>query len=380
MNLDQLRNDFPITKKCLYFNTGWSGPSPIPVVNAITDTLRRGASIGPASQRFLSEVKEEVAGLRNDLGDLIGTKGEEIALTHSTGDGLNIVYNGMTWKKGDKIITTNLEHVANLLPLMQLRKRWGVEIVNVEADSEGLFDPDDFEKIIDEKTKLVTISHVIYMLGTVLPVKEITDLAHKRGVPVLLDMAQSVGCIKFDLRELGCDFGAARGGKWLLGPGGTGFFYVRSDRLEDLALSSIGYEGAKMKGDDYFCHSDACRFEISEPNSALRAGLRRAVRYHTDVGKETVEKRVRDLAGYLIEEANKVPNLEVLGTQDLNLKNGLVPIRVKGQNATELVPTLEQKHRIVTRAVPKFNATRVSLHIFNTEDEIDVLLKVLKSI
>ena len=263
LNLDELRNDFPITKKCLYFNTGWSGPSPIPVVNAITNTLRRGASIGPASQRFLSEVKEEIAGLRNDLGDLIGTKGEEIALTHSTGDGLNIVYNGMTWKKGDKIVTTNLEHVASLLPLMQLKKRWEVEIVSVEADSDGLFDPNEFEKVIDEKTKLVTISHVIYMLGTVLPVKEITDIAHEKGVPVLLDMAQSVGCIRFDLNELGCDFGAARGGKWLLGPGGTGFSYIRSDRLEDLALSSIGYEGAKIKGDDYFCHSDAFRLPVA---------------------------------------------------------------------------------------------------------------------
>lgn len=380
MNVDELRKEFPITENLLYFNTGWSGPLPTPVVDAMANTLRRGASIGPASQLFLSEISKETAGLRNDLGTLMGTRAEEIALTHSTGDGLNTVYAGMDWHRGDKVVTTNLEHVANMLPLMQLRRRYGVETVSVEADSDGLFDAEEFEKVVDEKTRLVTVSHVTYMLGTILPIKEITEIAHERNVPVLLDMAQSVGCVRFNLKELGCDFGAARGGKWLLGPGGTGFFYVNSDRLQDLTLSSIGYEGAKITGDDYSYHPGARRFEISEPNAALRVGLRRAVRYHTDIGRETVEKRVRSLAGYLIEEAGRLPNLEVLGTHDLSLKNGLVSIVVKGHDATKLVPTLEQKHGIVTRAVQKFNAVRVSLHIFNTEEEIETLVDILRSI
>jgi selenocysteine lyase/cysteine desulfurase len=380
VNVSELRKDFPISERCIYFNTGWSGPSPTPVVNAMADVLERGSSIGPASRLFLSEVAEEIAGLRQDLGSLIGVKGEEIGLTHSTGEGLNIVYNGMSWQRGDKVITTDLEHIANNLPLMRLRKRSGVEIVTVKADSDGLFNPDDFEKSLDGKTKLVTISHVIYMIGTLLPVKEITKIAHEHDVPVLLDLAQSVGCIQFNLKEIGCDFAAARGGKWLLGPGGTGFLYVTRERLEDLNLSSIGYRGARTKEDDYYFHPDARRFEISEPNAALNAGLHRAVKYHDEIGGDKIEERIHSLVRYLIEKAEKTSNLKVLGTKNIEWKNGLVTMEVKGQDATELVPLLEMKHGIVTRAVPRFNGVRVSLHIFNTEEEIDVLLDVLKDI
>ena len=379
MNTDELRKDFPITERYIYFNTGWSGPSPTPVVEAVVNTLRRGASVGPASQRFLTEVEEEIVGLRNELGNLIGAKGEEIALTHSTGDGINIIINGIDWQRGDRVVTTTLEHTANILPLLRLKEHPGIEIVRVEADSEGLFDPSDFGKAIDEKTKLATISHVTYMLGTVLPVKEITKTAHERGVPVLLDMAQSVGCIGSNLKELGCDFAAARGGKWLLGPGGTGFLYVDQERLEDLRLASIGYRGARIEGNDYSCRSDARRFEISEPNVALNVGLRRAVKYHTDIGRKRIEKRIRSLVDYIIEKAKGIQSLDVLGTQELNLKNGLVSLEVKDCDASELVPILERKHRIVTRVVPRFNAVRVSLHIFNTEEEIDTLMDILRN-
>lgn len=380
LSTEKFRKDFPITEECMYFNSGWAGPSPTPVVEAIAETLRREASLGPASKRFLSEVEEQIAGLRNDLGDLLGARREEFAFTHSTGDGLNIVYSGMEWKKGDRVITTNLEHVANILPLMHLKKRFGIDVVEVEADQEGLFDPVNFEKVINEKTKLVTISHAIYMVGTVLPAREITKIAHERSVPVLLDMAQSAGCIQINLKEIGCDYAAARGGKWLLGPGGTGFLYVDQKQLESLHQASIGYQGAGIEGSSYTPYPDARRFEVSELNAPIYVGLRRAIKYHTDIGKGNVEKRVRSLAGYLIEKANLTPNLKVLGTQDPDLKNGLVTLQIKDQDAAELVPMLESKHRIVARAVPKFNAVRISLHIFNTEGEVDTLVNILKSL
>ncbi|NIN53059.1 MAG: aminotransferase class V-fold PLP-dependent enzyme [Nitrososphaeria archaeon] len=379
MNIDELRKDFPITERYLYFNTGWSGPSPKPVVEAMVDTLRRESSMGPASKQFLSEMEVEITGLRNELGDLIGVNAEEISLNHSTGEGLNVIYNGMKWNRGDRVVTTNLEHGANILPLMQLRKRRGVEIVKVEANSDGLFDLNDFEETINEKTKLVTISHVNYMLGTILPVKEIAQVCHQYGVPILLDTAQSVGGIQFNLKEIGCDFAAAQGGKWLLGPGGTGFLYIAQEQLEKLSLASIGYRGAKAAGDDYLCRNDARRFEISEPNAALKIGLHRAVKYHTDIGTDVIQKRVRSLTGYLIDKAGEIPKLQVLGARDPNLKNGLVSLKVEGRDANELVRTLETKHRIVTRAVPKYKAIRVSLHIFNTEKEIDTLVNTLEN-
>ena len=381
VNIEEVRKHFPITENCLYFNTGWSGPSPTPVIDAMTRTLRRGASIGPASKRFLAEVEEEVTGLRKELGNLIGVTEEEIALTHSTGDGINIVYNGLDWQRGDKVVTTTLEHVANILPLLRLRKHVGIEIAKIEPNSDGLFDPSDFEKAIDDRTRLVTISHVTFMLGTILPVKEIIKIAHEQGVPVLLDLAQSVGCIRFNLKEFDCDFAAARGGKWLLGPGGIGFLYVAKERLEDLNMTSIGYQGARPEKDEYACRPDASRFEISEPNAALNVGLRRAVKYHTsDIGRKAIEDRVRSLAGYLIEKAESIPGIKVLGTRNTNLKNGLVSLEVENQDASTLVPMLEAKHRIVTRTVTRFNAARVSLHIFNTEEEIDTLTSVLKSL
>ncbi len=380
LNTENLRKDFPITEECIYFNSGWAGPSPTPVVEAVAETLRREASLGPASKRFLSEVEEQITGLRDDLGNLLGARREEFALTHSTGDGLNIVYSGIDWQRGDRVITTNLEHVASVLPLMRLRKYLGVDVVEVEADQDGLFDPGVFERAINEKTKLVTISHVIYMIGTVLPAREITKIAHEHGVPVLLDMAQSAGCIQISLKEIGCDYAAARGGKWLLGPGGTGFLYVDKKQLESLDQASIGYQGARTEGNDYTPHPDARRFEISELNAPIFVGLRRAIKYHTDFGKANVEKRVRGLAGYLIEKADQTPNLEVLGTQDLTFKNGLVTLQVRGQNAAVLVPMLESRYGIVARTVPKFNAVRISLHIFNTEGEVDALIDALKNL
>jgi len=380
LNVEEIRRDFPITETCIYFNTGWSGPSPIPVVKAMEETLRRGASIGPASNLFLSEMEEELVGLRRDLGELLGVETSEIALTHSTGEGLNIVYNGIDWKKGDRVITTNLEHPANDLPLMQLKRRHGVEMIRVKADPEGLIDPEDLERAIDGKTRLITISHVIYMLGTILPIKEITKIAHENGIPVLLDMAQSVGCINFDLKDLGCDFAAARGGKWLLGPGGTGFLYVDLERLDDLNMASIGYRGAQIEGDSYRCYPEARRFEISEPNNAINVGLRRAVQYNKEIGSGTIEKYIRGLARYLIEKAEDLSSLRVLGTQDLTLKNGLVTIEVQGRDAVELVPLLEKEYGIVARAIPRFNGVRFSLHIFNTEKEIDRLISTLNNL
>ncbi len=380
VDVKELRKQFPITEDCVYFNTGWSGPSPTPVVEAMVNTLKREALLGPASKSFLAEIEEEIARLRKELGDLIGATKEEIALTHCTGDGLNIVYNGIDWRKGDKIVTTTLEHAASILPILRLKKYVGVDIAKVEHNSDGLFDPSDFEKAIDERTRLVTISHVTYMLGTILPVKEVVKIAHEQGVPVLLDLAQSVGCIRFNLKELDCDFAAARGGKWLLGPGGIGFLYVAKERLEDLNVASIGYQGAQPSNADYTCRPDASRFEISEPNAALNVGLRRAVKYHVDIGRTAIEERVRSLTGYLIEKADSIPKIKVLGTWNTNLKNGLVSLEVERQDASALVPMLEAKHKIVTRAITKLNAARVSLHFFNTGEEVDALTSVLKSL
>lgn len=363
----ELRADIPALDSTAYFNTGASGPSPRYVVEA-AESYTEGheydahASGDPYSMAFdtYDEVREAVA-------SFLGAHPDEIALTESTTDGINRFAGALDWTPGDVVVRTDLEHPAGVLPWERL-ERDGVEVRVVESEG-GRLDRAAFEAAVED-AKLVCLSAVSWTRGTKLPVAELTDIAHRHDALVLVDAVQAPGQMPVDVREWGADAVAAAGHKWLLGLWGAGFLYVRSDLAERLEPTAIGYRSVTDSGATPFEYeAGARRFEIGTTNPAAHVALQEAIGVFEDIGLSTVSSRIERLTDHL--KAN-IPEDRLLGPR--SYESGLVPIAVDDAEAT--VERLADRS-IVVRALPGEEAIRVSVHAFNTADEIDRLVETL---
>jgi L-cysteine/cystine lyase len=378
-HLQRIRLEMPATTTNLFLNAGSFGPLPICVLQAMQEQMqeewqngRLGAAAFEAMRKIYDNSRSRVARLLN--ADL-----DEIALTDNTGEGLNIISNGIQWHEDDEVITTNHEHMSLLAPLYQLRDRYGIVIrfadIGPTAERPVLKAIAD---LVTPRTRLISISHVTWTTGAVLNIGEVGYMGREWGIPVLIDGAQSAGAIPVDVKALGIDFYAIPMQKWLCGPDGTGALYVRRDALSYVSPTYAGPWSIKHEeGLEWELLESAQRFEVGGRQTAAIAGQAAVLKWLEEtVGHRWLFERIGSLSAYAYKALNEVPGLTILTPRQG--ESGLVSFKLVGRDDTEVVTYLRDKHNIYIRNIPTTNSLRISTGFYNTEEEIDKLITALK--
>ena len=298
IDVDRERARTPGCLERVFLDSAGSSLPTSEVVDAVVAHLRREQEVG--GYRAALERREDLAEVPESLARLLGCRADEIALADSGTRAWNALVTALSWRASDRILVCGTEYASNAIALLQRAHADGCSVEVVPSSADGSPDLDAYAALLDERVRLVSLVHVPTNSGQVLPVRELTALAHQVGALVVLDACQSVGQLVLDVDELGVDALTASGRKWLRGPRGTGFLYLRSgvlDELEPLAADLRGAEWSSPSG--YQLRTDAARFELWEHDLAGRLGLRVAVNHLLELGPAAVERSVRARAAEL---------------------------------------------------------------------------------
>jgi len=397
LNVKRIRQDFPILETgIIYLDSAASSLTPEPVLQRMLEFYRQYRSnVGRGIHRLSVKASEEYERVRGKVADFINAKSEsEIIMTRNTTEGVNIVASGLNWKKGEKIVTPVIEHHSNFIVWLRVRDKHGVQVETVrpqEPAIKGILDPADFEKVIDDKTKLVAITHVSNVLGVITPVKEIAEIAHEHGAYVLVDAAQSVPHTKVDVQQIGCDFLAFSGHK-MCAPTGSGVLYIREELSDEVEPLCIGGGTIDDVGLDYYkLNGSPGRFEAGTPDIAATIGLGAAIDYLQRIGMENIESHERTLVKQMYESLVELSKVEVYGPEPEH-RIGIIPFNVGDLNPHDVALALDVSANIMVRsghhcALPlsktilgRSASVRASMYIYNTKEEIDKLVSTVKEI
>jgi L-cysteine/cystine lyase len=378
----RVREALPVFRTAAYLNTGTAGPLPTATAEAMAREsrweLERGRSTLPDRSPTL---RESAAALREKYARLVNASPDEIALTRSTTDGVNIGLWGIEWEPGDRVLTSNLEHEGVLVPLWHLERRGRITVERVDV---GVGLPsqvmDAFERALATPARMIAISHVAYSTGAVFPLKELVELAHRKGTLVLVDAAQSIGAMPIDLPALGADFYAMPGQKWLCGPEGMGALYVPERHWDTLHSTYGGFGSLEPMGTDptpFALGAGARRFEMGHNYTPLYEGQIASLDWLEETGWDWVHARNAHLSAYCAEVLSQVPGVEPF--LPVGAPQGLVSVEVEGVHAAEVAPRLVERGFIV-RSVREPRAIRASTGFYNTEAELDGLRDALAEV
>jgi selenocysteine lyase/cysteine desulfurase len=371
----------------IHFNNAGAGLMPKQVVKAMTDYLNLEATIGGYEAMEYAFPKME--GIYKDLAQLIGAHEDEIALFENATRAWQVIFYGMEFKKGDTILTTSAEYGSNLLGIIHQKKLNGVNIELIPDAETGETSISALEKLIKvKKPKLLAITHVPSQGGLVNPVAEIGELAKKYGIFYLLDATQSIGQMEVDVSEINCDALCATGRKFLRGPRGTGFAFIKKERLKNLLPPVVDMMTADWQEDiDYKLRNKASRLETWESSFAGKLGLGEAVKYALSIGMDNIQGRVFHLADLL---RKKLAEIEGISLHDQGkIKSGIVTFKIKDIDSKDVWSHLYKKKMNVTY-IPKerfpldfkirglSDLVRASIHYYNTEVEIDRFCEEIK--
>ncbi|MDE2753829.1 MAG: aminotransferase class V-fold PLP-dependent enzyme [Gemmatimonadota bacterium] len=375
------RAEIPAATGSVYLQTGGIGPAPRAVIDEVKDRLEF-QNQGPADPRYATDMARVEPDLRVQLARVFGAETDEVALTHSTSEGISIVAWSLNWQPGDEVVISNIEHPANVIPWYVLRDRFGIAIRQIDL-SAGTSLIDQVAAQLSARTRMVSISHVSRNNGRTIRTDESAELGkhlRARGIRYHLDGAQGPGCVPTDFRALGCDCYTTCGHKWLLGPKGTGALFVRRDILNDVQLSWAGshshatmdYEGA------YTLLPSAARYEFGTRALADFAGFGRAVEWMEDIGFERIDDRIQSLVDHAIEAVDRTDGLEVSSPRTRPDRSGVFVLQLPaGCDATALYNDLREDAGILASPVRQPRDFRLSLHFFNTRDEIDAAIEAI---
>lgn len=380
---DQIKRDFPLTKKVIYMNNGAIAPTPLSTIKAVTDFMLKCAEAGPDAPQTSDYTIGLVEEVRTRLGHLINCEPEEVVLLQSTTEGLNMVANGIGWQKGDAIVVRGgrHEHYANYLPWVSLSQRRGVQLRDLAVDENGYFGMADLENSM-KGARMVAMSHALYNTGAVMPLEEIGKIASENDTLFCVDAAQSAGTIPIDVKKIGCHFMAFPGFKWLCGPTGVGALYVSKKASEILTPPSIGIESAMLSDQNVIAYFDSpTRFQAGFRNFPGAAGLEASMRYMLRVGVENVRKINMKVANALRDEIGKIPGVKMFGPDNANKRTSIVTFMIPADSSTT-VKKLEQNNIIfAARDIGGGRkAIRASPHFFNSEEEAATAASYVKSL
>lgn len=379
MNLDyDVAQDFPY-KNRIYLNNASTSLMPISSIKAMTDFLVTYNESGPDSSTADSLVREKLLLIRKAISHLIKCKPEEIILTQSTTDGINMVANGLNLKSSSNIVIrgSNHEHPANHYPWVRLSRK--IDVRNLQIDENGFFDLNHLEHIIDDNTGLIVLSHALFNTGAILPVEQIGKLLVEKNIPFFIDSAQTVGCIEdVDVNKINCNFMSFNGSKWLCGPMGMGVFYCKKESSELLEPLQVGGESANFYEGKITYKETPAKFQAGFRNWSGVAGLEASIVYLLRLGLDGIRKKNIKLANLLRDELSKVSGITLYGPEEPEKRTSIVSFSLQGQDSKIVVEKLEKQNMVLAeREIINKKVIRASMHFFNTESEI---LKVVEAI
>ena len=386
-----IREQMPATTAVHYLNTGTNGPLPKMAADAMKAEAEKEFLQGRYLP-FIEELYAEMDTTRNLLARMVGASYDEIALTHSTTESLNIILWGLHWLSGDEVITTSLEHVAGLAPLALIKSRHGIVVKYINVEYGEQYDEEEFisavAKAITPRTRLLLVSHVSTSTGITFPVRKLTELCHAHNVYVLVDGAQAVGAIPVNMHELGVDFYAMAGRKWLCGPEGIGVLYVAKDRISEVDPTFISPASVNLRSDldivsPYVVPAPfAARYQLATAMyMPTLLGFKKSLEYLLDhVGIEWITSRIQGLARHMQALISDIPGLQVITPR--GKEAGLIEFLAEGWSPPELSARLNERNFMI-RAEPEHQLpapVRISTGFYNTEEELEQLAEAIREI
>ncbi|NIO12158.1 MAG: SufS family cysteine desulfurase, partial [Deltaproteobacteria bacterium] len=399
MDVSEVRKDFPILKQTVhgkplvYLDNAATTQKPQVVIDAIHRYYSTENSNIHRGVHYLSEqATRDYEDARKKVQHFINApKEREIVFVRSTTEAINLIaqsYGRHFLKKGDEIVVSAMEHHSNIVPWQMLCEQTGAKLQVIPIDQDGELLLEEFERLLNARTRLVSVAHVSNALGTVNPVKDMIREAHKREIPVLVDGAQAAPHMKIDVQELGCDFYAFSGHK-LFGPTGIGVLYGKASLLEAMPpyqgggdmISLVTFEKTHYNVLPY-------KFEAGTPNIAGGIGLGAAIDYLNGLGMEAVEAYENQLLSYALESMSTLSGVQLIGTP--KQRAGVISFNLDGIHAHDVGTILDQEgvairagHHCAMPVMQRFGVpatARASFAFYNTKDEVDTLVRAIHKV
>ena len=395
----KIRKDFPLLERrvnghrLVYLDNAATTQKPKTVLDALDAYYSQtNANVHRGLHTLAEEATSAFEATRDKAAAFIGgVRREEIIFTRNATESINIV--ASSWgaeniKPGDRIVITQMEHHANLIPWIMLAKRNGADLQYIPIDSNGYLDLSHINDIINSRTKLVALTHMSNVLGTINPVEEIIALAHKAGAVALIDGAQSVPHLPVDARAMDADFLAFSGHK-MLGPTGVGILYGKEELLQNMTPVTFGGEMISLVTfSDVTWAELPWKFEAGTPNIADAVAFSPALDYLTHIGMDAVRSHEKELTGYALERLSEIESLKIYGPRNVEHRGGAVSFTDSDIHPHDLAQFLDSQGIAVraghhcaqplARLLGVSSTARASFYIYNTRDEIDLLHDALK--
>ena len=404
LDVYKIRQDFPILKrslrngkKLIYFDNAATTQKPKQVIDAICKYYSEyNSNIHRAVYQIAEEATEEYEKTRENIRKFINARyPEEIIFTRNTTESINLI--AYSWgkkniKKGNKIILTEYEHHSNIVPWQVLCNDHGAKINYMDTDDKGYLNLESFLSFLKEEgeTKLISLSHMSNVLGTIYPVKDIIKTAHEKDIPVVLDGAQSVPHLETDVQDVDCDFLAFSAHK-MLGPTGVGILYVKKEILECMPPFITGGDMIKEVHKDNTVFNDLpYRFEGGTPNIADVIGFNAAIEYLKKIGMKNVRDHEKELVKYLYDSIKDIKDIKIYGPENTKDRGGLISFNLDGIHPHDCATILNDfgvairsGHHCAQVLMDKLDiaaSSRASIYIYNTKEEIDIFVDALNHV
>ena len=384
-DIDWFRKETKGTNQVIHLNNAGSALPPDCVREGVLQFVEEEMTQGgyEIHEKYFTELE----GTYDSIARLINAESEEVALQENATVAWGAAFQAIEFQDGDEILTCQWDYSSNYLSYLHLKRKKAIVVKIIPNDASGQVDVDSIEALITDKTKLISIVHVPTNGGIVNPVAAIGTVAKKHGILYQVDACQSAGQVPIDVKAIGCDILSATGRKYLRGPRGTGFLFVRKAILGQLIPTSVDLHAANWTATNtYVIREDARRFENWESNYSGIYGLKKAVDYILDIGMESIWQRIQELGAYL---RGKLQAMDKVTVYDLGkVKGGIVTFSIVGHSAAAVKEYLKQ-HNINISWVATPNARldmesrnipemcRSSVHYYNTEKEVDQFIEVL---
>jgi cysteine desulfurase / selenocysteine lyase len=399
INAPKIREDFPILKRrvngkpLVYFDNAATSQKPSAVIEAVSKYYREyNANIHRGIHKLAEEATIAHEEAREKVAKFINSnRTEEIIFTRNTTEAINLV--AYTWGRAnigpaDKIVLTIMEHHSNIVPWQMLAQEKNAKIEFIKIDKEGYLVQEDIQELIDNKTRLVCVTHASNVLGTINPLREIAKAAHRHDALVLVDAAQSLPHMRVNVREMDCDFLAFSGHK-MLGPTGIGVLYGKSEHLEKMPpflgggemIREVHTTGASWKDLPY-------KYEAGTPNVAGAIGLGTAIDYLRKIGMENVHEYEKEITSYALNRMQQVEGMATYGPHEVRDRVGVLAFNLGDIHAHDLASIMDEEGVAIRSghhcAQPLMEfldipaASRASFYIYNTKEEVDAFIAVLE--
>ncbi|MDP2215814.1 MAG: cysteine desulfurase [Methanolobus sp.] len=386
-DVHSVREDFPVLKEVIYLDNAATTQTPVPAVRAMEEYFFKYAgNHGRGAHRLARETTNHYEDARESVAAFLNADVKKTIFTRNATESINVVALGFPWEDGDHVIVTLVEHHSNLLPWMRLKEE-GVDLTIVKPDITGIVDPGDIISAITGQTRLIAVTQVSNVFGSIQEVSRVIKDAHGEDIRVLVDGSQSAGHMPVNLGSMDPDFFVTPGHKGLLGPQGTGVLYIKEpDIIEPLFLGGGMVRAVNDSG--YEIEVSPAKFEAGTPNMPGVIGLGRAVEYVKDVGVKDIEKHEVTLARDAARRLAGIDGVEVYGPKE---RSSVVPFNVTGMNAHDVAMILDQTRKICVRsgyhcAIPGIGflgvdgTVRASFALYNTQEEVDQLVDTVLNI